>query len=70
MGVHRIERKDVVENSKSGKCSSVSLSFRVSAELMNYLTQAWRKYLISGIDKNRCQNRKVSILTSSRAGPY
>jgi hypothetical protein len=23
--------------------------------------QAWRKYLISGIDKNRCQNRKVSI---------
>ena len=23
--------------------------------------QAWRKYLISGIDKNRCQNRKISI---------
>jgi len=37
-------------------------------------SQAWRKYLISGIDKNRCQNRKVSIesilesiLTSARA---
>jgi hypothetical protein len=39
----------------------------MSGQLTNALAQAWRKYLISGIDKNRCQNRKVSILTSSRA---
>jgi hypothetical protein len=27
------------------------------------LPQAWQKYLISGIDRYRCQNRKVLILS-------
>jgi hypothetical protein len=35
----------------------------VGSCLVPYLMQAWQKYLISGIDRYRCQNCKVSILS-------